>query len=416
MKTNFFTEWSKIKLNKVSIEINFSDTEKLTVFVTPKTGSNAISDMIVPFSLSATAEELDAQFFEVVTKPLIETAVLITNVEEFLTQQEEAKNKLADEKLKKEQAKTEKETKVTPVVKAPTLTKEEKAKADKIKKAEEKLIAYLARFATPEDYLLRKNSILKEIETFGELVDNTGELFLNSMAKHAEITKEVNLFEAPVVEKEPSEEIAEKQKVQEELVEEENDDLPFSEEEEVSAGWSKEEIAQQELVEEENNDLALKKEIELEELESNSEPEPNRIDLRIQELIGYEFVKDEISGIYHGLGFEVKPIFITDYNDEYWNDLISAIAQEQYYKIKKTEAVPIIDTLQIPKPAPMSEPVATTFKMLPSAQYSEEQYSSAGWSKEQMVQQGLAEWILVDNKLPPAPMNLVSNDDDNDLI
>lgn len=378
MKTNFFTEWSKIKLNKVSIEINFSDTEKLTVFVTPKTGSNAISDMIVPFSLSATAEELDAQFFEVVTKPLIETAVLITNVEEFLTQQEEAKNKLADEKLKKEQAKTEKETKVTPVVKAPTLTKEEKAKADKIKKAEEKLIAYLAKFATPKDYLLRKNSILKEIETFGELVDNTGELFLNSMAKHAEITKEVNLFEAPVVEKEPSEEIAEKQKVQEELVEEENDDLPFFEE-------------------------------EVEEIESNSEPEPNRIDLRIQELIGYDFVKDEISGIYHGLGFEVKPLFITDYTDEYWNSLMSAIEKEQ-----NTNSV--VDTLQIPKPAPMSEPVATTFKMLPSAQYSEEQYANAGWSKEQMVQQGLAEWVLVDNKLPPAPMNLVSNDDDNDLI
>ena len=80
--------------------------------------------IIPPLNLRGTAEELDNGFFETISTPLQTASGLMVDMESFMKQLEEAKNKSAMEKEKLDKEKKEKEAK-------------EKKYQDAVQKAEE---------------------------------------------------------------------------------------------------------------------------------------------------------------------------------------------------------------------------------------------------------------------------------------
>lgn len=138
-KTNFFTELSLIGLKHVLLEIRLADNGSMTIFVIPKSEeiskSNTMREafkIIMPFTLTAFPDDLDDNFFDTVSEPLAETGKVISNMESYRANLEEA-NKMAAEKSKPKVANTDKAKEAITEAKP---SKEELANIAKMAKAE----------------------------------------------------------------------------------------------------------------------------------------------------------------------------------------------------------------------------------------------------------------------------------------
>lgn len=165
MKTNFFTELSKIGLSKVAIEVITASDGSITVLVMPKT--NVKDDLVkalVPFQLSGSAEEMDEDFFAMVSEPLQQRQRLLTNLDAF-----EASTKDVDKKVK-EKSESKEEAKVS---EKPTVSKEQQAKLDKIAKAEANLTDVIVLITNAETFLVNKGKLKRFIDALDGVVKTT---------------------------------------------------------------------------------------------------------------------------------------------------------------------------------------------------------------------------------------------------
>lgn len=112
MNTNFFNQIAKMDINSQLILNIGKATESqiiVSVFIQNDSCGDKAKNIIPPFNLKGTAEELDNGFFERIKNPLQTASGLMDNMETFMKQLEEAKAQSAMEKAKTDKEKKEKE-------------------------------------------------------------------------------------------------------------------------------------------------------------------------------------------------------------------------------------------------------------------------------------------------------------------
>lgn len=112
MITNFFNQIAKMDINSQLILNIGKATESqiiVSVFIQNDSCGDKAKNIIPPFNLKGTAEELDNGFFERIKNPLQTASGLMDNMETFMKQLEEAKAQSAMEKAKTDKEKKEKD-------------------------------------------------------------------------------------------------------------------------------------------------------------------------------------------------------------------------------------------------------------------------------------------------------------------
>lgn len=130
---NFFKTLSETGIKDVVLQVKQDSTGNITVFVTPKTvAEDSALKGLKPLHLTGTPEELDTEFFGLVTSPLQKTQNIFNNVEAFEAQLREASKTTADKKAEKDAAaKAKKETSGTDVEKEVPVEKPMKVNNEK---------------------------------------------------------------------------------------------------------------------------------------------------------------------------------------------------------------------------------------------------------------------------------------------
>jgi len=114
MQTNFFRQLVNLNLTG-DLQITLRPTAEhrfvLSVLLHNEQCVDDARKLIPPLNLRGTAEELDDGFFESISTPLTTASGLMVDMEHFMKQLEEAKQKSAMEKEKADKEKKEKEAK-----------------------------------------------------------------------------------------------------------------------------------------------------------------------------------------------------------------------------------------------------------------------------------------------------------------
>ncbi|QIH34524.1 PRTRC system protein E [Sphingobacterium sp. DR205] len=135
MEANFFKQLSRMDIQSrmmLTIAKATDDTMIVSILVQNDGCGDKAKNIIPPLNLKGSAEELDAGFFLNIKKPMEAVSGLMSNMESFMKQLEEAKKQSAMEKEKTDKEKKEKDAKSKKyndaMVKAETLEKEKKYK------------------------------------------------------------------------------------------------------------------------------------------------------------------------------------------------------------------------------------------------------------------------------------------------
>lgn len=156
---NFFKTLSETGINDVVIQMKQDSTGNITVFVTPKTiAKDSALKGLKPLHLTGTPEEIDAEFFGLVTTPLVKTQTIFNNVEAFEAQIKEVEKATADKKSEKDAAtKAKKDTEKTDSKEAADSPKETVVKEVKVNN--EKVLKDFMTSIKGEDLLIHKDKI-----------------------------------------------------------------------------------------------------------------------------------------------------------------------------------------------------------------------------------------------------------------
>lgn len=130
MNTNFFKQIAQMNVTgdlHLTISKGAENNLVVSVLLNNEHCGDDAKNLILPYNLNATAEELDANFFERITTPMQAASALMDNMEAFMKQLEEAQKHSAMEKEKADKEKKEKEAKEKKY-------KEAMAKADELEK------------------------------------------------------------------------------------------------------------------------------------------------------------------------------------------------------------------------------------------------------------------------------------------
>lgn len=98
----FFTRLHSLNVDSIHVVIKQDKTGKMTVSLCSISSINdSAINSIPPISLTNTPDKLDEDFFEIITKPIQEQQVLITNLKTYHERLENAKENNAQEQEKK---------------------------------------------------------------------------------------------------------------------------------------------------------------------------------------------------------------------------------------------------------------------------------------------------------------------------
>lgn len=150
----FFKDLEKLKINRISLDIVFSN-DLLTVCVVPKNNSNdnALDD-IKPRIITNTAEVLDTSFFERISKDLSNTAKAFDNAKAY--------NAKLDEQKKKTQQAKEQQQKVKKLTDDIKKILEEKTLDDKMKTKASKAISELLKLEPNNTFALNSKKQISQ--------------------------------------------------------------------------------------------------------------------------------------------------------------------------------------------------------------------------------------------------------------
>ncbi|UIR57804.1 hypothetical protein LZQ00_08280 [Sphingobacterium sp. SRCM116780] len=113
--TNFFTQLAQLDIKGhivLTIARSADDTFIVSTLVRALSSSESAPSKIIPYNLTARAEELDNCYFDRITAPAQKAGEIVDNMEEYLKSMENAKAKPQKEKSKtsKPQGEAEKRT------------------------------------------------------------------------------------------------------------------------------------------------------------------------------------------------------------------------------------------------------------------------------------------------------------------
>lgn len=195
---SFFQNLSNTGIANIEIKVVIKDGI-VSVLVDPKsTARDKAIQTIQPISISGTAEELDAEFFNIISEPLKKTSGIISNIEEHEKSADEAAKQKSEEKKKatsktkagdkkpvektEDSENSESESKPADKIKEPKPEKPKKPEPEsKFKKYED---AVLEIINAPGFKLKATNKLqLKEKVDFLLVMDKTNKLGLEWEAK-----------------------------------------------------------------------------------------------------------------------------------------------------------------------------------------------------------------------------------------
>ena len=168
---NFFQQISTLGVESLEIKI-VNKKNTLSVSILPKSNSKTM-ETLKPIVITGVPEELDKEFFNIVSSPIEKTVSLISNIEEYEKSLEavkaEKEEKKKAESKKKETAKTEKST--DKVVEKP---KEKPAPPSPYKKYEDAIL----EIVSVENFKIfrRNRTTLKDAVDKLLIMDKTNEL------------------------------------------------------------------------------------------------------------------------------------------------------------------------------------------------------------------------------------------------
>jgi len=161
MHTNFFNQIGQMNLNG-DILLTFSKATDTNLIVSVMLQNEGCGDdaknIIPPFTLNGTAEELDEGFFERITTPLQSASGLMDNMEVYMKKLDEARKNSAMEKEKTDKEKKEKDEKEKKY-------KEAMSKADSLEKEGKFREAWTA-LPKASDYPEHAEAIRKKKESY----------------------------------------------------------------------------------------------------------------------------------------------------------------------------------------------------------------------------------------------------------
>lgn len=114
MNTNFFNQITQLQITgnlQLTIAKGAENNLIVSVMLQNEQCGDSAKNIIPPFNLRGTAEELDNGFFEKITTPIQTSSCLMVDMESFMKQLEVAKSQSAMEKEKTDKEKKEKEAK-----------------------------------------------------------------------------------------------------------------------------------------------------------------------------------------------------------------------------------------------------------------------------------------------------------------
>ncbi|MDR6919538.1 PRTRC system protein E [Chryseobacterium sp. 2987] len=114
MEANFFKQLARMDMDSriaLTIAKATEDTLVVSILVQNDGCGDKAKNIIPPFNLTGTPDELDSVFFEQIKKPVESASGLMSNMENFMKQVEEAKKQSAMEKEKADKEKKEKDAK-----------------------------------------------------------------------------------------------------------------------------------------------------------------------------------------------------------------------------------------------------------------------------------------------------------------
>lgn len=357
---NFFQNIAQTGINNVMIQIIQAENGQTTVFVTPKsTAKDEALKLLKPITLTGTPEELDFEFFQIITKPLEAAQQLFTNIESFEAQLAEAAKATADKKKDKAKATSKKEEaseedgEETEVVEKPKAPAKE-VKVDNIKPLKEFYDS------------IKGQDILLHQEKIDELYSKLTQTELDKP-----YPKKVRL----------DLDIALRKQAQIQAAKDKMRGITPKEEHPAIIPSVPEPSAIEKIVEERNKNISGKGGAEEEQSEESE---------------AHELTQEEIN--------EVMTVLTDDFP-----------TQEEEVEAKPVPVVSIAPTpVPAPAPIPVPEPMPTTvIEEVPELamlvnDYTYEQYLGAGWTDELLIQHGKAKIMMVVKEIPvtpaPAPM------------
>lgn len=114
MNTNFFKQIAQMNITgdlHLVISKGTQNNFVVSVLLNNEQCGDDAKNLILPYNLNATAEELDENFFERITTPMRAASALMDNLEAFMKQLEEVQKQSVMEKEKSDKEKKEKEAK-----------------------------------------------------------------------------------------------------------------------------------------------------------------------------------------------------------------------------------------------------------------------------------------------------------------
>lgn len=361
----FFETLAATGINDVMIQIKKDNEGLITVFITPKTiAEDAALKSLKPIYVTGTPEEIDKEFFEIITTPLVETQKVFSNIESFEAQKAEALKATADkkkEKPEKSKAKSESEEDVDADSEEETTKPAKEAKVNN-----EKALKEFMASIKGQDILPHKEQVLQLLENLSEAEAQ------KPLAKKAKtdldiaIRKKQNIDDArakmglpakeeidPVTEtKEEIATAASSVPVSEAVAEE-----PEEEEEEESTFTTKASFASKN-----------KEEVPNVETAGVVEEQP------IEDLVAERAIEEQ--------------------------EVVGVIIESQEEELTIKESIPV------PTPPEIVYNEVFELRMI-ATDFTQEQYNAVGWDNDQLVAHGKAEWVKV--KVPaiaPTPTSL----------
>lgn len=114
MEANFFKQLARMDMDsRITLTIAKVTEDKMVVSILVQNDGcgDKAKNIIPPYNLRGTAEELDAEFFVYIRKPIETASGLMSNMESFMKQVEEAKKQSAMMKETADKEKKEKDAK-----------------------------------------------------------------------------------------------------------------------------------------------------------------------------------------------------------------------------------------------------------------------------------------------------------------
>lgn len=388
---NFFQKLTETGIENVVIEVKKSEAEAITVFITPKSkAKDEALNKLKPIFVTGLPEEIDAEFFNLISEPLRDTQKVFSNIEAYEAQKAEIQKETAEKKDAKAKATADAKK-----------AKDEEGKVEKVPVVKEVVInneKVLKEFMTS----IKGENILTHKDKIEELYALCNEAELDKpFAKKVRIDLDIAIRKQKNIDDARARMgFAPKLDI---------DNAYIGTEETIVETETAEIVIAEEKIETESSTLTEK---EIEEIATQEPPLTTKESFKQRNAVPVEAPQtspNENPAMVPG-AVEEQSVEEMDVEDE---EIISEedMEAERIYEAAATLAnvqenivqnsVPVPPAPPAPPTPPVMEEVLEFVMIVTDG--TKEDYMKAGWSEEQLIQHGKGHWVKVVKEVSAPP-------------